>query len=487
MAKNSSFMSDAVKLTASKIIANLLMMVSAMLLARVRTLEENGTYSQLMLIINLVASIFMLGLPNSINYFLAKAETKEDQNYFLSVYYTLSTLLSLVLGVTLVLLIPGWEAYFKNPGIGQYLFFLLLFPWARVVASSVENVLIILKKTTVLMVYRILNCVLLLGTILLIWLTGGSFKMYMILYTVVEGAFAVAVYVLAAHYTGRLRFCLDKQVIKALFVFSIPLGLSSIVGTLSIELDKLMIGRIMTTEELAIYTNASKELPVNLIATSITAVLMPQVVRLLQKEKREEAVALWRSATSISFAIISFIALACVAFAPEVITVLYSEKYLPGTGVFMVYSLVLLTRCTYWGMMLNATGNTKFIFYSSLGSLGLNVVLNFICFRLFGFVGPAIATFTSIVVIAIIQLVYTAKKVHIPVERLFPWKSCGCCLLLNGILGAVCYFVKELLANGLGVNAVLAAIIMGVVWFILYGGLTFKFIKRNWIFLNKAG
>ena len=59
MAKNGSFMSDAVKLTASKIIANGLMMVSAMLLARIRTLEENGTYSQLMLIINLAASIFM--------------------------------------------------------------------------------------------------------------------------------------------------------------------------------------------------------------------------------------------------------------------------------------------------------------------------------------------------------------------------------------------------------------------------------------------
>ena len=95
MAKNSSFMSDAVKLSVSKIIANGLMLVSAMLLARIRTLEENGTYSQLMLVINLAASIFMMGLPNSINFFLAKAERKEDQNYFLSVYYTLSTLLSL--------------------------------------------------------------------------------------------------------------------------------------------------------------------------------------------------------------------------------------------------------------------------------------------------------------------------------------------------------------------------------------------------------
>ena len=165
MAKNSSFMSDAVKLTVSKIIANGLMLVSAMLLARIRTLEENGTYSQLMLVINLAASIFMMGLPNSINFFLAKAERKEDQNYFLSVYYTLSTLLSLVLGITLVLLTPLWEGYFHNPGIGKFAFFLLLFPWTRVIMSGAENTLIIFKKTTVLMVYRVLNCVFLLGII----------------------------------------------------------------------------------------------------------------------------------------------------------------------------------------------------------------------------------------------------------------------------------------------------------------------------------
>ena len=76
MAKEGSLATDAFLLTASKIIGNLLTLVSAMLLARIRTLEENGIYSELLLIINLATAIFMLGLPNSINFFLAKAETK---------------------------------------------------------------------------------------------------------------------------------------------------------------------------------------------------------------------------------------------------------------------------------------------------------------------------------------------------------------------------------------------------------------------------
>ena len=61
--------SDALKLTISKLITMAIALVNAMLLSRFRTLEEYGTYSQLLLIINLATTFFMLGLPNSINYF----------------------------------------------------------------------------------------------------------------------------------------------------------------------------------------------------------------------------------------------------------------------------------------------------------------------------------------------------------------------------------------------------------------------------------
>ena len=147
MAKEGSFTTDAFRLTASKIIGNLLTLVSAMLLARIRTLEENGIYSELLLIINLATAIFMLGLPNSINFFLAKAETKEDKNRFLSLYYTLSTVLSIVLGVVLVALLPLWIRYFADQNLAQFAFFLLLFPWTKVVIASVENVLVVLGKS----------------------------------------------------------------------------------------------------------------------------------------------------------------------------------------------------------------------------------------------------------------------------------------------------------------------------------------------------
>ena len=92
---------DAMILTSSKVLANVFSMISAMLLARVRTLSENGTYAQLTIIITLASSVIMLGLPNSINYFLAKQNTIEEKRKFLSVFYTAATILSVVMGIVL--------------------------------------------------------------------------------------------------------------------------------------------------------------------------------------------------------------------------------------------------------------------------------------------------------------------------------------------------------------------------------------------------
>jgi hypothetical protein len=45
----------------------------------------------------------MLGLPNSINYFLGKAQSAEEKNRFLSVYYALNSAISFVIGLVLFL------------------------------------------------------------------------------------------------------------------------------------------------------------------------------------------------------------------------------------------------------------------------------------------------------------------------------------------------------------------------------------------------
>ena len=101
MAKSTSLGNETILLTFSKVTTLAITMLTSMLISRFRSFEEYGTYSQLMLVVSLFTSIFMLGLPNSINYFLARANSRSEQQKFLGVYYTLSTILSLIMGLAL--------------------------------------------------------------------------------------------------------------------------------------------------------------------------------------------------------------------------------------------------------------------------------------------------------------------------------------------------------------------------------------------------
>lgn len=476
--------SDALKLTISKLITMAIALVNAMLLSRFRTLEEYGTYSQLLLIINLATTFFMLGLPNSINYFLAREDTKEGKQKFLSVYYSLSTILSILTGLILVLSAPILIRYFDNPLLKNYVYFLAIFPWTKIIMSSIEHVLIIYNKAKYIMVYKISNSIAVVAIIIFVQFLKMAFPLYIMLYLIVESIFAVVVYILVKKLSQRLYFSLDRKLIGSILKFSIPIGLASMVGRLSIELDKLVIGRFFTTEELAIYTNAARELPVAIISSALTAVLMPHLVRLLKENKNKSAVELWGYSITLSYIFISLVSFGVFTYATDVMTLLYSSKYISGSNVFRIYTLVLLLRVTYFGMILNSKGKTKFIFYSSLLSLILNLVLNYIFYKLFGFIGPAIATLLSIAIVQFAQLIATSKIVNITIRSIFPWKELAKITLINVVFSIAFFNLKSIVNLEYVFGSVGESLVMGLIWGTLYIGIMYKKIKISWNYLN---
>ncbi len=487
MSISNSLGKETVLLTVSKMATLVITMLTGMMLSRFRTFEEYGTYSQLTLVVTLFTSIFMLGLPNSINYFLARADSKAEQQKFLGVYYTLSTILSLIMGVVLTFSAPLIAAYFKNPAVLTFVYFLLLYPWANVAASSIENILIVYHKTSFLIFYRIANSLCLLGAVLVVQWLGMGFREYMVVNLTIYCFFALAVYAIAYRISGGFRLGFDKQLIRTIFAFSLPLGLSAVVGTLNIEIDKLLIGFLMDTEQMAIYTNASKELPVSFVSASITAVLLPQLTRMLKKDRDRDALSLWANATELSYLLICLIAAGVFTYAEDVMSLLYSEKYLPGLPVFRIYTLVLLLRCTYFGIILNAKGKTKEIFFAGIASLALNVVLNPLMYWGFGMIGPAIATLLSILVIQLWQLHQTAKCTGVLITQVFPFKRLGMITGVNLVLAVIFYGIKVALPLEKGITSFGESLLLGGFWCTLYLIFMRKTIIKAWKGLNRGG
>ena len=484
--ENPTLGSEAVRLTLSKVITLCITLVTTMLLSRYRTTEEYGTYSQLLLVINLFTTLIMLGLPNSINFFLARAESEEERKNFLSVYYTLSTILSIIIGTVLVLGIPLIESYFHNNAISKFYYFLALYPWASIVSASIENILVVYKKTSFLMGYRVIHSVALLLAVLVVQWLGYGFEVYMAVFVLVNCLFGLSVYIICSQLSGGLYVHFDKKLIRAVFTFSVPIGLATVIGTLNAEIDKLLIGYLMNTEQLAIYTNAAKELPVAIVASSITAVLLPQLTRMVKRGDTNNAIALWGYASELALIVIALIVAGVFTYAEDALTFLYSAKYLPGLSVFRVYTLNLILRCTYFGILLNAYGKTKQIFYCSILSLMLNVVLNPLFYWLFGMIGPAIATFISVLVVLLLQLALTAKLMNVSFSEVFPWSKSAIIIGINSLFAIVFFYIKKTIPLETLVGSIYEALILGAIWTILYYLVMRKRIRLVWHKMNNA-
>ena len=477
----------AVMLTVSNFMVSIIGIITSMLLARFRTLEEFGTYSQIIMVTDLVSTILLLGLPGSVNYFIAKADSEKEKQKFLTLYLVLSTVITAVIGVVLFIGMPLIIAYFDNQYISAFAYIFAVYPWASIIINSLGNVCVVYEKTNKLVIFNIVHVLVNLVVLLLAEAFSWGFELYTLIYIIAMLLFAVFAVLWMRKISGKFYFSFDAKLIKEIFAFSIPMGLASSVGTLNSELDKLLIGSFFSTEEYAIFANAAKTLPVTILATSLTAVLLPKFVKLLKAGRTEETVAIWGNSINISFCVMCLIVGGFVVFAPDVMSLFYSEKYVTdgGVAVFRIYSLILLFRATYWGIVLNSLGKTRFILYSSILTFLLNCVGNIACYYIFGFVGPAISSLAVIAVMAIAQLVVSSRLLKIPFGKIFPWNDSALFLLETAALGIGFFCIKNLVIREMERTAsILVSIGLGIVWAVIYFGLNFKKIKKNWHSLN---
>lgn len=476
---------DAAKLTISKVITLIITLLTNMLLSRLRTLTEYGTFSQILMVVNLIVAIFSLGLPNSINYFIPKSSDDDEKKEFLSNFFSANTVLSIVSGCLLVSCLPFICAYFKNNEITKFWFALAILPWCLIVQSSVSNLLIVYGKSNKLLLYNFISALLLFGAVLLVELLNLTFFHYMIFYICAEVILCLWVYVIAFKLAKGLVLSLNWNLLRTILVFSIPLGVASSISTLNSELDKFIIGKLMATEQVALYTNAAKELPISIIPSSFTAILMPHIVKDMHDNKNSEAIKKWALGIEMGYIFVCFTSMVCISYAPQIMTILYSEKYLPGVQVFRIYSAVLLLRATYFGMILNCSGKTKFVFYTTLMSLVLNCFLNYLFFNIFGFVGPAIATFVSIFCIQFVQLYFSSKIINISFTKIFPWKKLAIISLINIGLGITSYGIIRFFGWGTSLADILKSIILGIGIAGIYLFVEKNNVKKLWYQLNE--
>lgn len=412
--------SDAIVLTFIKLITICLGFVTTRLLSQHLSTHEYGTYSQIQLVISTVSSLTILGMMDGINFFYCSEQDLQKREAYVATLFAMQCVVGVLAGSAVLLLQNRICAGFGNRDAKSLIVFAAVLPLLQNLVSMLQIMMVSAGKARIIAVRNLMVSVIKLAAVAVVALLVQNVALIMTATLLMDLA-QIAVFLVILRKNGcmipikRADFRLSKQILS----YCVPMAVFISLNTLNRDCDKYLIALMTDTETLAIYSNASKALPFDIIMASFCTVLLPKITRMVAQKAQEQAVALYRLFLEIAYISTTILCCAALTAAPQLIELLYSVKYISGLEIFCVYILVDMIRFTNITLILSAAGKTAKLMILSMGAFLCNVLLNLLLFQWLGTIGPAIATLVTTAVTGMIMLFMNAKELGKGIRAFF--------------------------------------------------------------------
>ena len=208
-----------------------------------------------------------------------------------------------------------------------------------------------------------------------------------------------------------------RPVMKDLLLFSLPLLAVILLQRIATWTDTLMIGGFMTPQDVGLYNAAlplTHLLPVFLDALAF--LYLPLMSQLYARGQNEEIRRAYTVVTKWIFAVSLPVLLVFALFPEAALNIVFGSHYMAAAPALRILSLGFFTHNLLGlnGITLMAAGNTRFLGWSALAALILNIVLNVVLIPPLGIKGAAIATASSLALrnVLISVKLYSSIRVH---------------------------------------------------------------------------
>lgn len=427
-------------------------------LARLLSPTDLGSYRQLFLIYGTLSGILMLGFPQSMLYFLPKAGSKEEIKALVSRTLNVISALALLCAAIIFFSRHFIARSFNNPALSHLLIVYSIYPIFIFVTQLYNSVILGLKEPLKSARFIIFSVICDLAFVLGVgYLTRD---IHLIVWAVIISAFFQWLW--ATLQLRKYRGSFGRETFRGLkdqLSYTIPLGLSLLIGVLSVQLDKLMISSFFTPEQFAVFSLGAMELPlIGILINSVNAILLPNM-----SAENPQRMAMIYSASVRKNAIFVFpLATVFFIFATEFMVFLYGNIYAEAAIYFRIYLLILPLRVATYGIIFQALGKTRLVMIDSIIMLVMNAILNLFLIRIYGMQGAAIATVIVSWLIVLVYLGQIRMQLGFKLLKLFPLWS----------------LVRNLLAAVLPAIAVLfvAPLVTSSFWRMIGGGSLYMFL-----------
>lgn len=412
------------------------------------SLTEYGTYSTVNSIITIAASFTLFGLGDSINYYYNKKSNKENRIEYVNTVFFIQLLIGAIVGIILMFSSGAISSYYKNPLVKPLVLIVCLKPWISN-ATHLYQVLFVSSGNSKLIALR--NLIIAVLKVVLLYISVKFFdSLFVVFFCLV--ALDVLQLVAFKYIFGKINFKIKifsfcKEKIMPVIKYCVPMGIYFVTTTLMREIDKLIIGRLGTTEELAVYANCAKTLPLNILVASFATVLIPYIMKSVTGKDYQTTISILRKYLSVGYLSVWMFSAALLLCAPEAIQFFYSNEYLPGIPIFIIYILDGMVQFASFHLVIAANGNSRFLMYTSTSLLVANVIFSlglYHVFDMFGIemFGPAVATLVISIMYVLILCIKTSKILNMKITEYLPIKSMIAYLCELALVGVLFVFVK---------------------------------------------
>lgn len=429
-------------------------------------IKDYGIYRQFLLITETSIPILGLGLNISIYYFLTKYENhitllKKVLNFILGIIIVLFLLYLLNIGnffsnifnseeisglfvyvipyIALMILLPILHAFFIHNNITKLLF------WIN---SSLA--IIYLLITVWGLFYNRTPFFLVLSRILYLGITCVAL-----------------IWLLYSKFYKKINNVIENYSLKDLIYYSLPIGMATIIGIVSLQVTRFIVSTNYSIEEFAIYSNGAFEIPfIGLITSTITMVSLSELIKLCESNKLKNALDLFHKIAEGSALFIFPIAIFFYIYSSDFIQLMFGSKYTGSTIFFKIFLIIVPFRIILYGPILIALGKRHVLLYRSVWELIINIILSLLLMQFFGLIGIAISTVISAVLWNIpYNLYYIKKGFACKTSVLLPYKRLGSIFMIS----ILCILPVILFSTFVELTRLLKILTSSTLYFLLIG------------------
>jgi O-antigen/teichoic acid export membrane protein len=450
-----------------------------MFIARSFGPEDFGLFSLVSAIFGIVTTLALLGLPRGVERFLPFYLGKDDKAKAKGVVFSAFKIM-LPLGVLAFIII-----YFFADVISVYAFnepaltpLLQLFAFS-IPLSMILSILIgsfkgfqnMRNKALIEDITRPLSTILVLLFIFFFIYSGinGTAYAYFFGYLI---AALLGTYLLRSNLKSLGKDIKHVPRGRELLIFSWPLIMANYLGMVIKWTDTMMLGIFTSSDIVGLYNVAL--LTSNLlfsIMMPLIYIFLPVITEIYAKGKKEELSEVYSSVLKWGFAATLPFFLLILFFSDNVLSVLYGQEYVAAALPLIILSIgqmfLLFSRPS--SNMLIMMGKTKLsLLVTSIGTV-LNIILNVALIPIWGMYGAAVATASTFLLIALLNVFFSQRHLDIRVFRLDQLKA----LVAGGVSMSVFYFSIKLFYS----NPPVWLLAISFPFFILLYGLLFLVMR----------